>query len=257
MEGVLHYSSPETTTSSSETYPLPSRHNSINDSISSSSTDSPSTNTLATATSTSAALTPTALPSAPTSCASKCYAALTQQLLFLNSLVPNAALPSIDTILLLEGNARFYKEKVLACSACVANRSSLLLLSVITEQLVTILERKFEKAAITAANINRTASSKVGVAGDYYEGSEDESDRNTALTVGGVELETDVKVRYIRKLLKLRLGKFTDMVADLQDSMARMEPAGWNVGSYKAGRGIVSDALERLGRLVAAGGGAL
>ena len=244
MEGVLHYGSPDTSASTSENYNSLSRNDSLNDSLSASTTGSPivDTSTIATikgrSSSTSIPLPPTSATTAPTAiCTSKCYAALTQQLLFLNNLVPAGTTPSIDTILLLEGNARFYKEKILACAYCLANRSSLLLLSIIAEQLVTILERKFEKAT--------TASGA-----DEHQ---DESDKATPLIMGGIEIEEEVKVRYVWKLLRLRLNKFADMVRDLQEKM-RVDPG---VGeSYKAGRGIVRDAHARLVSLVAAVGGA-
>ncbi|KAH7042819.1 hypothetical protein B0J12DRAFT_202245 [Macrophomina phaseolina] len=94
---------------------------------------------------------------APAGCTGDCYGAVLQQLQYFHSRLPETTRPGIDTILLAERDMRSNQERVMACAACAANRSVLLLLAVVAERIVQMLDQIFETKSLLDAE--RAASS--------------------------------------------------------------------------------------------------
>ncbi|KAF6820846.1 hypothetical protein CPLU01_12660 [Colletotrichum plurivorum] len=108
------------------------------------------TNSMSTSSSTSpllpsAALPSAAVPSAPSSCGNDCYRGLSQQLAGLNICINESVAPNVDAMLQIDRNMQSLTQRLLNCPSCMANDSSLLLLSIIVDQAVRLLERFVDK----------------------------------------------------------------------------------------------------------------
>jgi hypothetical protein len=179
-------------------------------------------------------------------CKQRCYACLTQQLMYLNERVPETYHPSIDLILAVEKETRSIKDKVFGCTACLSNRSTLLILCVILERVLDMIE-KMSRSLHTPGK-GRRARGATHVDGSWKRFQFNANvtcpalRTDCVLVIGNFEVEEECKAPFIKVLLQRRLGRFGSMLRDLEQAMeARLKDC-----NYRAAEGIVNDVYRRL-----------
>ncbi|EXF85209.1 hypothetical protein CFIO01_03280 [Colletotrichum fioriniae PJ7] len=111
------------------------------------------------------------LTSSSLMCSNDCYRCLSQQLAGLNSLTNSSVAPNVDTILQIDRNMQALTKGLLNCPHCLANDSSLLLLSIIMDQATRLLDCFIEKVKPNMAAVDHQGSIRGGSGG---------SNKNTA-----------------------------------------------------------------------------
>ncbi|KAK7440921.1 hypothetical protein Landi51_10445 [Colletotrichum acutatum] len=111
------------------------------------------------------------LTSSSLMCSNDCYRCLSQQLAGLNSLTNSSVTPNVDTILQIDRNMQALTKGLLNCPHCLANDSSLLLLSIIMDQATRLLDCFIEKVKPNVAIVDHQSSIRGGSGG---------SNKNTA-----------------------------------------------------------------------------
>ena len=168
-------------------------------------------------------------------CSTQCYTVLVRALLHLNSIVSYGTIPSVEEILQLEDDGRYCKKILLACATCLQNRSSLLLLCVVVEQLVIIFERTVENGEPSVTESRHSGASTASFRGE---------ERGKAATARGIDmLELDEKTQsqFVKHLLRLRLDRFTAAVRNLVESTTILVDS-----NCVAAKEIVTNSHERL-----------
>ncbi|KAL3424009.1 hypothetical protein PVAG01_03289 [Phlyctema vagabunda] len=180
-------------------------------------------------------------------CKQRCYACLTQQLMYLNEHVPETYHPSIDVFLAVEKETRSIKDKVFGCTACLSNRSTLLILSVIVERVLDMIE-KMSHSIHTPGKGRRGNGNSVHTDGSWkrYKFNANVScpalQTDCVLSIGNFEVEGECKIPFIKVLLQRRLARFGSMLRDLEHAMeAHLKDC-----NYRAADGIVNDVYKRL-----------
>ncbi|OJJ05349.1 hypothetical protein ASPVEDRAFT_86704 [Aspergillus versicolor CBS 583.65] len=176
-------------------------------------------------------------------CGAKCYTSVLQQLLFLRQTLPETTRPSIDVIMQAESHGRALLDRVLGCSSCMSNRSSVLLISTITERIVQMLDWIIEeKTLMDTENIrsNRRAFSSWGRPSRLPA-----SRRNVCripLRVGNNELDEDAKQYFLKQFILLRLKKLAVKVQEVRRA------TGTRPGDciYRAAELVLTDSIQRL-----------
>lgn len=95
-------------------------------------------------------------------CGAKCYMMLLRRLFFLRQSLPETARPSIDVILQSEREVRDLLDRVLGCTGCASNRSTVLLLAAIAERVVQMLHWIIEEKAIIDSENARSSRRALG-----------------------------------------------------------------------------------------------
>ncbi|MCJ1391689.1 hypothetical protein MMC18_004554 [Xylographa bjoerkii] len=190
-------------------------------------------------------------------CNNVCYAALTQQLAHLNEQFPESSQPSIDLILQVERQTRSNKDKVLSCAACLSNRSSLLLLSMIVERVMQMLETisEFKPPATLNKQFQRTKTlpferarnGAVSFTGNFQApfpgiGSCPSPKTDCLLHIGGFEIDDDTKSVFVKRLLRFRLNRFAVMLTEVEQATNTNRKDC----NYKAAESMVRDVYQRL-----------
>ncbi|KAK1465110.1 hypothetical protein CMEL01_12465 [Colletotrichum melonis] len=103
-----------------------------------------------------------ALTSSSLMCSNDCYRCLSQQLAGLNSLTNSSVTPNLDTILQIDRNMQALTKGLLNCPHCLANDSSLLLLSIIMDQATRLLDCFIEKVKPNVAVVDHQSSIRGG-----------------------------------------------------------------------------------------------
>ncbi|KIA75903.1 Zn(II)2Cys6 transcription factor [Aspergillus ustus] len=182
-------------------------------------------------------------------CGAKCYSSVLQHLLFLRQTLPEPTRPSIDVIMQAEGHVRALLDRVLACNACLSNRSSVLLISAITERIVQMLDWIIEeKTLLDTENMrfNRRVSSSWGRPSRLPpHGLLSGPRRNVChvpLRVGNHELDEDAKQYFLKHLILLRLKKLAVKVQAVRRT-ATTRPGDC---IYRAAELVLADSIQRL-----------
>ncbi|GFF46411.1 putative AflR-like C6 zinc cluster transcription factor [Aspergillus lentulus] len=182
-------------------------------------------------------------------CRAKCYTALLQQLLFLRQSLPESTRPSIDVILQVESHVRSLLDRVLACSACLSNRSSVLLMSAITERVIQMLDWIIEEKTLldteSARSSQRTVSSwartsQLPPAGDRAGGRPYVC--LIPLLVGNTELDEDTKQYFLKQLILMRIKKLAVKVQDVRRTTST-RPGDC---IYRAAELVLAESQQRL-----------
>ncbi|PLN83263.1 putative AflR-like C6 zinc cluster transcription factor [Aspergillus taichungensis] len=182
-------------------------------------------------------------------CGAKCYTTLLQQLLFLRQSLPESTRPSIDVILQVERHVRSLLDRVLGCNLCVSNRSSALLMSVITERVVQMLDWIIEEKTLLdteSARSSRRAYSTWARTSRLPPTGSRAGDRTHVcripLVVGSTELDEDNKQYFIKQLLLMRMKMFAVKVQDVRRT------TNMRLGDciYRAAELVLSESLQRL-----------
>ncbi|GFF32567.1 sterigmatocystin biosynthesis regulatory protein [Aspergillus udagawae] len=182
-------------------------------------------------------------------CGAKCYTMLLQQLLFLRQSLPETTRPSIDVILQVERHVRSLLDRVLGCSPCLSNRSSVLLMSVITERVIQMLDWIIEEKTLldteSARSSRRTYSSWARTSGLPPTGSR-AGDRthvcHIPLVVGNTELDEDTKQYFLKQLILMRMKKLAVKVQNVRLTTNR-RPGDC---IYRAAELVLAESLQRL-----------
>ncbi|KAF4248807.1 hypothetical protein CNMCM8980_004927 [Aspergillus fumigatiaffinis] len=182
-------------------------------------------------------------------CGAKCYATLLQQLLFLRQSLPETTHPSIDMILQVERQVRSLLDRVLGCRLCLSNRSSVLLMSVITERVIQMLDWIIEEKTLldteSARSSRRTYSSWARASRLPPTGTR-AGDRTHVcripLVVGNTELDEDTKQYFLKQLILMRMKKLAIKVQDVRRTI-NTRPGDC---IYRAAELVLAESLQRL-----------
>nr|P0CU78.1 RecName: Full=Transcriptional regulator alnR; AltName: Full=Asperlin biosynthesis cluster protein R [Aspergillus nidulans FGSC A4] len=181
-------------------------------------------------------------------CGAKCYSSLLQHLLFLRQTLPESTRPSIDVIMQAEGHVRALLDRVLGCNACLGNRSSILLISAITERIVQMLDWIIEeKTLLDTENMryNRRTFSSWGRPPRLPPHGLNGMRRNVchvSLRVGNTELDEDAKQYFLKNFILLRLKKLAVKVQEVRRT-ATTRPGDC---IYRAAELVLADSIQRL-----------
>ena len=194
--------------------------------------------------------------SSPEDCINGCFAEISQQLFFLDMVMPSDSIPTTSTILLAERSVRILQPRLLACEECLCHRQSLLLLCMVIDRIVTILERKLTMLSITFSRLQKdvqrtqlpfTAYNKDLMTLWSSTLNENYGECKMTLTVGRVEMDDVLKSRFTNFVLQRRVKRFFITAEDLQ----------FKINSYLAdficlaGKGIMKDVYTRITQLAA------
>ncbi|KAL4762208.1 Zn(II)2Cys6 transcription factor domain-containing protein [Aspergillus foveolatus] len=181
-------------------------------------------------------------------CGAKCYSSLLQHLLFLRQTLPESTRPSIDVIMQAEGHVRALLDRILGCNACLGNRSSVLLISAITERIVQMLDWIIEeKTLLDTENMryNRRTFSSWGRPSRLPPHGFNGMRRNVchvSLRVGNTELDEDAKQYFLKNFILLRLKKLAVKVQEVRRT-ATTRPGDC---IYRAAELVLADSIQRL-----------
>ncbi|KAF4259294.1 hypothetical protein CNMCM8812_002137 [Aspergillus fumigatus] len=182
-------------------------------------------------------------------CGAKCYTALLQQLLFLRQSLPESSRPSIDVILEVESHERRLLDRVLSCATCLSNRSSVLLMSVITERVIQMLDWIIEEKTLldteSARSIRRTASSWTQTSQLPPAGNRTDGRPYVCLVplhVGSTELDEDTKQYFLKQLILMRMKKLAAKVQDVRRTTSTRR----GDCIYRAAELVLAESLQRL-----------
>ncbi|KAG2012602.1 hypothetical protein GB937_006951 [Aspergillus fischeri] len=182
-------------------------------------------------------------------CRAKCYTALLQQLLFLRQSLPESTRPSIDVILQVESHERSLLDRVLSCATCLSNRSSVLLMSVITERVIQMLDWIIEEKTLldteSARSSRRTVSSWTRTSQLPPAGNRTDGRPYVCLIplhVGSTELDEDTKQYFLKQLILMRMKKLAAKVQDVR----RTTSARPGDCIYRAAELVFAESLQRL-----------
>ncbi|KAF7166248.1 hypothetical protein CNMCM5623_000005 [Aspergillus felis] len=182
-------------------------------------------------------------------CGAKCYTGLLQQLLFLRQWLPETTRPSIDVILQVESHVRSLLDWVLACHTCLSNRSSVLLMSVITERVVQMLDWIIEEKTLldteSARSSGQTVSSWARTSRLPPAGSRTGGRPYVCLIpllVGNTELDEDTKQYFLKQLILMRMKKLAAKVQDVRRATST-RPGDC---IYRAAELVLAECLQRL-----------
>ncbi|GES62758.1 putative AflR-like C6 zinc cluster transcription factor [Aspergillus terreus] len=179
-------------------------------------------------------------------CGAKCYTTLLQQLLFLRQSLPETARPSIDVILQVERHVHSLLDRVLGCSPCLSNRSSVLLMSVITERVIQMLDWIIEEKTLldteSARSSRRTYSTWARLPPTGSRAGNRTHVCRIPLVVGGTELNEDTKQYFLKQLILMRMKKLGAKVQDVRRT-ANTRPGDC---IYRAAELVLAESLQRL-----------
>lgn len=182
-------------------------------------------------------------------CGAKCYTTLLQQLLFLRQSLPESSRPSIDVILEVESHERRLLDRVLSCATCLSNRSSVLLMSVITERVIQMLDWIIEEKTLldteSARFIRRTASSWTQTSQLPPAGNRTDGRPYVCLVplhVGSTELDEDTKQYFLKQLILMRMKKLAAKVQDVRRTTSTRR----GDCIYRAAELVLAESLQRL-----------
>ncbi|KAL5366203.1 putative AflR-like C6 zinc cluster transcription factor [Aspergillus floccosus] len=182
-------------------------------------------------------------------CGAKCYTALLRQLLFLRQSLPETTRPSIDVILQVERHVHSLLDRVLGCSLCLSNRSSVLLMSVITERVVQMLDWIIEEKTLldteSARSSRRTSNSWARASRLPPTGSRASNRTHVCcipLVVGNTELDEDTKQYFLKQLILMRMKKLAVKVQDVRRA-TNTRPGDC---IYRAAELVLTESLQRL-----------
>ncbi|EAW17762.1 uncharacterized protein NFIA_076950 [Aspergillus fischeri NRRL 181] len=182
-------------------------------------------------------------------CRAKCYTALLQQLLFLRQSLPESTRPSIDVILQVESHERSLLDRVLSCATCLSNRSSVLLMSVITERVIQMLDWIIEEKTLldteSARSSRRTVSSWTRTSQLPPAGNRTDGRPYVCLIplhVGNTELDEDTKQYFLKQLILMRMKKLAAKVQDVRRTTST-RPGDC---IYRAAELVFAESLQRL-----------
>lgn len=178
-------------------------------------------------------------------CGAKCYTSVLQQLLFLRQTLPETTTPntrpSIDVIMQAESHVRTVLDRVLSCSSCMNNRSSVLLMSTITERIVQMLDWIIEeKTLLDTENIQSNPRSSRLPSGGTTSGRKNVC--HIPLRVGSNVLDEDAKQNFLKQFILLRLKKLAAKVQEVR--RATTTRPGDCI--YRAAELVLTDSIQRL-----------
>ncbi|KAL4914820.1 hypothetical protein BDW62DRAFT_219777 [Aspergillus aurantiobrunneus] len=182
-------------------------------------------------------------------CGAKCYSSVLQQLLFLRQTLPETTRPSIDVIMQAECHVRALLDQVLACNGCMSNRSSVLLMSTITERIVQMLDWIIEEKTLKDTEnmrSNRRAFSSWGrpsrLPPPSLLGSPPKHACHIPLRVGNNALDEDAKQYFLKQFILLRLKQLAAKVQEVR----RATTARPGDCIYRAAELVLTDSIQRL-----------
>ncbi|KAL2010515.1 hypothetical protein VTN00DRAFT_6322 [Thermoascus crustaceus] len=181
-------------------------------------------------------------------CGAKCYMMLLRPLLFLRQSLPERARPSIDVILQSEREVRDLLDRVLGCSGCASNPSTVLLLAAVAERIVQMLDWIIEEKAIMDTENARSSRRALGFWArkpSFLPNRGTGRRRNACripLRIGQTNLDEDTKQFFLKQLLLMRLKKLTIKLQDLR------RPTMIRPGDciYRAAELVLAGSLQRL-----------
>ncbi|EFR00429.1 hypothetical protein MGYG_03433 [Nannizzia gypsea CBS 118893] len=181
-------------------------------------------------------------------CRGRCYMMLLQRLSFLHRSLPESSRPSVDAILLVQRSiSRNVSDKLLQCTTCVSNRSTILLLSTIIERVVLMFNWIIEKKTLMDsknARLSRLAlcswalNPSVPPPADSFQ----RTFCHVPLMVGDVELDAKTKHAFMKPLIILRIKKLAVMLQEL----SRITASRSQDCLYRASGLILVDCQQRL-----------
>ncbi|KAJ6443721.1 hypothetical protein O9K51_02106 [Purpureocillium lavendulum] len=135
---------------------------------------------------------------------SECYRCLCEQLQELNNCMNDDEEPSLDTTLQLERNMQLLSQRLLQCPTCLANPNSLLLLSIVVDQVIRLHQRQ------------STSFGGIGLASPHHGSSPVQI---TDLRIGDYEVhDDDFKLTFLKRLVRHRLRTLARLLTDLQQT---------------------------------------
>lgn len=179
-------------------------------------------------------------------CGAKCYTMLLQQLLFLRQSLPETTRPSIDVILQVERHVHSLLDRVLGCSPCLSNRSSVLLMSVITERVIQMLDWIIEEKTLldteSARSSRRTYSTWARLPPTGNRAGNRTHVCRIPLVVGDTELDEDTKQYFLKHLILMRMKKLAVKVQDVRRN-TNTRPGDC---IYRAADLVLAESVQRL-----------
>lgn len=179
-------------------------------------------------------------------CGARCYTMLLQQLLFLRQSLPETTRPSIDVILQVERHVHSLLDRVLGCSPCLSNRSSVLLMSVITERVIQMLDWIIEEKTLldteSARSSRRTYSTWARLPPTGSRAGNRTHVCRIPLVVGDTELDEDTKQYFLKQLILMRMKKLAVKVQDVRRS-TNTRPGDC---IYRAADLVLAESVQRL-----------
>lgn len=223
--------------------------------------------------------------------ADHCYLAILQRLTKLEAtLDAGAQPPRLDVILSAERDTRQLKDRIFSCqghgrrelnmvgSQTAANErspqsckdahcSSLLVLSVLADRVMSLFEDLFHRAAVSSHSMDQatrvtTAAWLYGSQPDFasqaderqYERSSRSSfsrnihcpvpEANCELTIGNYEVDDEIKSRVMKLILKKRVGALERMLRELRDYLMDIAGQGDSPGRERNVQGVVEEQPE-------------
>lgn len=179
-------------------------------------------------------------------CRAKCYTLLLQQLLFPRQSLPESTRPSIDVILQAGRRLRQVLDRILGCSVCVSNRSSILLLAVVMERVVQMLDWIIEEKTVLHAENARSRRRALNSwmqnpsSPDVQDGKKNVC--RIPLLVGDTAVDEDTKQSFLKQLILTRMKM---LAAKLQDVRVKTTTRPGDC-IYRAAELMLAESLQRL-----------
>ena len=154
-----------------------------------------------------------------TSCSKRCSSSLIQQLASLNQILSEGSNPSLDVVLQVEKDAYSLCRRVISCKPCTNDRSSYLLFSMVTEQVMRLLE---------------TIPDEGG------------SSESCTLLIGKFAIDPDTKASFLKQYLLSRLSRFASLLSEFARVIDDDDSGEYN---SNASKDMVDDVYKRLNLL--------
>ncbi|KXX83196.1 Sterigmatocystin biosynthesis regulatory protein [Madurella mycetomatis] len=185
--------------------------------------------------------------SSASSCSSGCYRCLSQQLAGLNHCRNSETTPNAEMVLQLERNMQSLSQRLLHCSTCLGDGSSLLLLSIIVDQVVRLLENFIGKVEPRINPSDHLPQCGIGIRSmDSLSHPVQLPAHTMELRIGDYEiLDEDFKLTFLRRLLRHRLRLLVGMLMELQQTAHGQGSDSQCNTTYQTVREVV-DRVERL-----------
>ncbi|KAH8807199.1 hypothetical protein F5884DRAFT_832995 [Xylogone sp. PMI_703] len=161
-------------------------------------------------------------------CQNACYRAVMQNLLCVDQSLSDFSSSSLDSILRLESEVQKRTREVMSCPTCPTLRSTLLMLLLIIERIISLIEKKCNLEDTNSSQGQSIATRhKLGDHGRDITVKSWKQNRigmqimdECALYVDGFEVDYASKAKFVKTLIKMRLKRLSIALLEIRDLMS-------------------------------------